>query len=258
MQVGRRAATVLMSPSARSASATAAPQQRDVGTQVCSSANDGDLDRDLLPFGHRLGLLQREGASVECLREEGRSPSRLAASTASRLTLSRRAPSAVCMSSVPSAPSVRTRSGRSSVGIASSAVSSSATSSRSTAGRAGSARCSRGSTRRPLPRPTASRRGREQGPSRSPPRPALANLVGALDRQTQATRSASSRPRRSSGSLRSIISAAIAQCRAASEYAPCAAATPAARFAATAANAGSSAAPAAAWVATSAAWSSPG
>ena len=88
-------------------------QQRDVSTEVVLVGQRGHLDRDLLP----LGAPTRAASARRC--ERG-APSRAApdrraaapASTASRLALSRRAPSAVCMSSVPSAPSVSTRSGR--------------------------------------------------------------------------------------------------------------------------------------------------
>ena len=59
------------------------PEQRDVGTQTMLVGQRGDLDRDLPPFGYRLGLLQREGASVERLRERG--PDRRAASQRRRL-----------------------------------------------------------------------------------------------------------------------------------------------------------------------------
>ena len=183
MHVGRRAATALMSPNARSASAIcSSPSSATSAPKLCSSANAAISTATCFRSGTDSGCFSEKVRAWSAFARRAGSPSRLAASTASRLTLSRRAPSAVCMSSVPSAPSVSTRSGRSSVGIASSAVSSSETSSTIDRGVGlvrPDARVVQRAGRRPDRLPVAEAESEVRGGHHRAPR--FAHLVGALE-----------------------------------------------------------------------------
>ena len=105
-------------------------QQSDISAEVVVVGERTELDRDLPALRDRGGLLQRKRAGVERLRDQLRitEAKRHRDRVEARPVANARA-STLCMSSVPSAPSVSTRSGESASGIVRNASSSNAISS---------------------------------------------------------------------------------------------------------------------------------